>query len=101
MITYQIDGQWYSDPDFLPPKNLEAKPAIPISSAIIHIPKTTVELQPIVQLCAGFSHKKIHSLWVVNAPSSGIETYLRVQAMGQYITQATIRNSARINSLWL
>lgn len=42
MITYQIDGQWYSDPDFLSPKNLEAKPAIPISSAIIHIPKTTV-----------------------------------------------------------
>ncbi|MEA5622101.1 hypothetical protein [Nostoc sp. UHCC 0251] len=68
MIAYQIDGQWYSDPDFLPPKNLEVKPTIPISSAIIHIPKTTVELQPIVQLCAGFRNKKIHSLWVVNAP---------------------------------
>ncbi|MBD6615381.1 hypothetical protein FNW02_05865 [Komarekiella sp. 'clone 1'] len=68
MIAYQIDGQWYSDPDFLPPKNLEVKPTIPISSAIIHIPKTTVELQPIVQLCAGFRNRKIHSLWVVNAP---------------------------------
>ena len=64
MIAYQIDGQWYSDPDFLPPKNLEVKPTIPISSAIIHIPKTTVELQPIVQLCVVFRNKKNHSLWL-------------------------------------
>lgn len=70
MVAYQIDGQWYSDPDFSPPKSLEPKPTIPISSAIIHIPKTTVELQPIVQLCAGFSNIKIHSLWVVNAPDN-------------------------------
>lgn len=68
MVAYQIDGQWYSDPDFSSPKSPEAKPTILISSAIIHIPKTTVELQPIVQLCAGFSNIKIHSLWVVNAP---------------------------------
>lgn len=70
MVAYQIDGQWYSEPDFLLPKNLEPKPTISISSAIIHIPKTTVELQPIVQLCAGFSNIKIHSLWVVNAPDN-------------------------------
>ncbi|WP_260446378.1 MULTISPECIES: hypothetical protein [unclassified Nostoc] len=76
IIAYQIDGQWYSDPDFLPPKNLEVKPTIPISSAIIHIPKTTVELQPIVQLCAGFSNRKIHSLWVVNAPEQVLKHIL-------------------------
>ena len=76
MIAYQIDGQWYSDPDFLPPKNLEVKPTSPISSAIIHISKTTVELQPIVQLCAGFRNKKIHSLWVVNAPEQVLKHIL-------------------------
>ena len=76
MIAYQIDGQWYSDPDFSPLKNLEVKPTIPISSAIIHIPKTTVELQPIVQLCAGFRNKKIHSLWVVNAPEQVLKHIL-------------------------
>ncbi|MHC5612074.1 MAG: hypothetical protein ACYTXA_13950 [Nostoc sp.] len=76
MIAYQIDGQWYSDPDFLPPKNLEVKPTISISSAIIHIPKTTVELQPIVQLCAGFRNRKIHSLWVVNAPEQVLKHIL-------------------------
>ncbi|WP_414571862.1 hypothetical protein [Nostoc sp. CCY 9925] len=76
MIAYQIDGQWYSDPDFLPPKNLEVKPTIPISSAIIHIPKTTVELQPIVQLCAGFRNRKVHSLWVVNAPEQVLKHIL-------------------------
>lgn len=76
MITYQIDGQWYSDPDFSPPKNIETKPTIPISSAIIHIQKTTVELQPIVQLCAGFRNRKIHSLWVVNAPKQVLKHIL-------------------------
>lgn len=76
MMAYQIDEQWYSDPDFLPPKNLEVKPTIPISSAIIHIPKTTVELQPIVQLCAGFRNRKIHSLWVVNAPEQVLKHIL-------------------------
>lgn len=76
MIAYQIDGQWYSDPDFLPPKNLEEKPKIPINSAIIYIPKITVELQPIVQLCAGFRNKKIHSLWVVNAPKEVLKHIL-------------------------
>lgn len=76
MIAYQIDGQWYSDPDFLPPKNLEEKPKIPINSAIIYIAKITVELQPIVQLCAGFRNKKIHSLWVVNAPKEVLKHIL-------------------------
>jgi hypothetical protein len=76
MIAYQIDGQWYSDPYFSQSKNLEYKPVIPISLAIIHVPKITVELQPIVQLCAGFRNKRIHSLWVVNAPEQVLKHIL-------------------------
>ncbi len=68
MIAYQIDGHWYSDPYFLVSKNLQIKTTIAISSAMVKIPKTTVELQPIVQLCAGFSNKRIHSIWITDAP---------------------------------
>lgn len=67
MIAYQIDGQWYSDPHFIP-INQEVQPTIAKSSTIVQVQKTIIELQPIVQLCGGFSNRKIHSLWLTDAP---------------------------------